>query len=203
VISLSATYFKTTFALSWAVTSIGFDRTQFLGVITFAIVVQLFVQPFGAVLATRMELKKAVLWMLVPELLALPLMFSLIATGSTRLAMLGMALASIPHSLYYAAMAGILARSFPVQIRYTGISLAYQICGMVFAGTTPILGQYLLGATGTIWSVVALGLSHVVITLVCALMLITRMRQEDARGDARDLAASASMPASSVPANGT
>jgi MFS family permease len=51
VIALSATYFKTTFALSWAVTSIGFDRTQFLSVITFAIVVQLIVQPFGAVLA--------------------------------------------------------------------------------------------------------------------------------------------------------
>jgi hypothetical protein len=47
----------------------------------------------------------------------------------------------------------ILAKSFPVQVRYTGISLSYQICGMVFAGTTPILGQYLLGATGSILSV--------------------------------------------------
>ncbi|MDI7067108.1 hypothetical protein QMO17_38440, partial [Klebsiella pneumoniae] len=67
VIGLSATYFKTTFALSWAVTSIGFDRTQFLTVITGAIIVQLIVQPFGAVLATKMDLKKAVIYMLVPE----------------------------------------------------------------------------------------------------------------------------------------
>ncbi|MDE1184798.1 MFS transporter [Paraburkholderia sp.] len=186
VIALSATYFKTTFALSWAVTSIGFDRTQFLGVITFAIIVQLFVQPFGAVLASKIDLKKAVIYMLVPEIIALPLMFSLISTGSTKLAMVGMALASIPHSLYYAAMAGILAKSFPVQVRYTGISLSYQICGMLFAGTTPILGQYLLGATGTILSVVALGVVHVLITLFCALGLVTRMRQEDARGVARE-----------------
>ncbi|RKF48541.1 MFS transporter [Paraburkholderia fungorum] len=185
VIGLSATYFKTTFALSWAVTSIGFDRTQFLTVITGAIVVQLIVQPFGAVLATKMDLKKAVIYMLVPEIIALPVMFSLIATGSTKLAMLGMALASIPHSLYYAAMAGILAKSFPVQVRYTGISLSYQICGMVFAGTTPILGQYLLGATGSILSVVALGILHVLITLFCALGLITRMHQEGARDAAR------------------
>ncbi|MCP3708827.1 MFS transporter [Paraburkholderia sp. CNPSo 3274] len=178
VIALSATYFKTTFALSWAVTSIGFDRTQFLSVITFAIVVQLIVQPFGAVLATKMDLKKAIIYMLVPEIVALPLMFSMIATGSTWLAMIGMALASIPHSLYYAAMAGMLAKAFPAQVRYTGISLAYQICGMVFAGTTPILGQYLLSATGSILSVVALGVVHVLITLVCALMLVARMQGE-------------------------
>ncbi|WP_250504316.1 MFS transporter [Caballeronia sp. AZ7_KS35] len=179
VIALSATYFKTTFALSWAVTSIGFDRTQFLSVITGAIIVQLIVQPFGAVLATRLDLKKAIVYMLVPEIVALPIMFWMIATGSTRLAMFGMALASIPHSLYYAAMAGILAKSFPVQVRYTGISLAYQICGMVFAGTTPILGQYLLNATGSIVSVIGLGVAHVVITLVCALMLVSRMQQRE------------------------
>jgi MFS family permease len=178
VIALSATYFKTTFALSWAVTSIGFARTEFLGVITAAIVVQLIVQPFGAVLATKLDLRKAVIYMLLPEILALPLMFSLIATGSTKLAMVGMALASIPHSLYYAAMAGILANSFPAQVRYTGISLAYQICGMLFAGTTPILGQFLLSATGSIVSVIALGVLHVLITLACALMLVSRTRSQ-------------------------
>jgi hypothetical protein len=51
---------------------------------------------------------------------------------------------------------------------------------MVFAGTTPVLGQYLLGATGSILAVVALGVWHVLITLFCALGLITRMHQEDA-----------------------
>ncbi|MEI6003392.1 MHS family MFS transporter [Paraburkholderia bengalensis] len=175
VIAISVTYFKTTFALSWAVTSIGFDRTQFLSVITAAIIVQLIVQPFGAVLATKIDLKKAILYMLLPEIVTLPLMFSLIATRSTPLAMIGMSLASIPAALYYASMAGILAKSFPVQIRYTGISLAYQICGALFAGTTPILGQYLLNATGTIVSVIALGIMHVLITLACALMLVARI----------------------------
>lgn len=91
-----------------------------------------------------------------------------------------MALASIPHSLYYAAMAGALAKAFPAQVRYTGLSLSYQICGMVSAGTTPILGQFLLGATGSILSVVVLGIVHVIITLVCALMLVSRMHSQQA-----------------------
>jgi hypothetical protein len=77
-------------------------------------------------------------------------------------------------------------------VRYTGISLSYQICGMVFAGTTPILWQYLLGATGSIPSVVALGVLHVLIMLFCALGLITRMHQEGARDVAREALAAQS-----------
>ena len=175
VIALSATYFKTTFALSWAVSSVGFDRTAFLGVISFAILVQFFIQPFGALLATRIDLKKAVLWMLLPEIIAMPIMFWLIDTGSVGWAMFGMALASIPHSMYYAAMAGILVKAFPANVRYSGISLCYQLCGMLFAGTTPIVGQFLFGLTGTIVPVIALAVTHVVITIVCALMLISRV----------------------------
>jgi MFS family permease len=175
VIALSATYFKTTFALSWAVGSVGFDRTSFLSVISFAILVQFCIQPFGALLATRIDLKKAVLWMLLPEVIAMPVMFYLIGTGSLGWAMFGMALASIPHSMYYAAMAGILVKAFPANVRYSGISLCYQLCGMLFAGTTPILGQYLFGLTGTIVPVIVLAVVHVAITIVCALMLISRI----------------------------
>lgn len=57
---------------------------------------------------------------------------------------------------------------------------------MMPAGTAPIHGQYLLGATGSILSVVALGVLHVSITLFCALGLITRMHQEGARAAARE-----------------
>ena len=35
-IAVSATYFKGTFALSWAVTELGFDRTSFLAIVTIA-----------------------------------------------------------------------------------------------------------------------------------------------------------------------
>ena len=72
-------------------------------------------------------------------------------------AVLGMALATIPHSMYYAALAGILAKSFPPNIRYTGISLSYQLSSTVFAGTAPMMGQYLFNVTGSIMAVIVLG----------------------------------------------
>ncbi|MGH3518211.1 MAG: MFS transporter [Haloechinothrix sp.] len=169
---VAITYVKTTFALSWATTDLDFSRSAFLTVITIALVVQVLVQPFGAVLASRLNLKRAILWMLLPELVLLPAMFALIKTGSLGLAILGMALATVPHAMYYAALAGILSQVFPVEIRYTGISLSYQLCTTIFAGTAPIVSQFLLNRTGSIWSVVALGLGYVVVTLICVFALI-------------------------------
>jgi hypothetical protein len=63
-------------------------------------------------------------------------------------------------------------------VRYTDISLSYQICGMVLVGTTPIPGHYLHGVIVSIQSVVALDVLRVLITLFRALSLIARMQQQ-------------------------
>ena len=172
IITVTATYFKTTFALAWAVHEKLFSRTEFLSIVSVAIFVQLLVQPFGAILASKFDLRKTVTWMLIPEIFMLPLMFSLIETKSMPLAMIGMALATVPHSLYYAALAGILVKAFPTQVRYTAISVTYQVCSMIFAGSTPMIAQYLLNETGTILSAMAFAIAQVVITLICAVALI-------------------------------
>lgn len=174
VAGVAITYVKTTFALSWATTDLGFERSDFLLVITVALVAQALVQPFGAVLATRIDPSKAVRWMLLPEIVLLPLMFVLVQTGSVPLAILGMVLATAPHAMYYAALAGILAQVFPTNVRYTGISLSYQLSTAVFAGTAPMVSQYLLTRTNSIWPVVALGLVYVILSLVCMTALLRR-----------------------------
>ncbi|KZL32619.1 MULTISPECIES: MFS transporter [Rhodococcus] len=174
VAGVAITYVKTTFALSWATTDLGFERSDFLLVITVALVAQALVQPFGAVLATRIDPSKAVRWMLLPEIVLLPLMFVLVQTGSVPLAILGMVLATAPHAMYYAALAGILAQVFPTNVRYTGISLSYQLSTAVFAGTAPMVSQYLLTRTNSIWPVVALGLVYVVLSLICMTALLRR-----------------------------
>ncbi|MCX4831109.1 MFS transporter [Streptomyces sp. NBC_00006] len=195
-IGLSATYFKSTFALSWATTSLDFDRSTFLTIILVANITQVIVQPFGAVLATKMKSwSRAVTVMLVPELILLPLMFVLISTGNYGLAMLGVAVATIPHCLYYAALAGMLASRFPAHLRYTGISLCYQLCGTLLGGTTPIIGQFLLNKTGSITAVIAYALFQVALTLGCMLLLLKRPNHDELAADAapalRTVAASA------------
>ena len=59
-------------------------------------------------------------------------------------------------------------------IRYTGISVSYQMCTAIFAGTAPMVSQFLLTRTGSISSVVVLGLGYVALSLVCVLALLRR-----------------------------
>ncbi|MFE4213458.1 MFS transporter [Streptomyces sp. NPDC056844] len=179
-IGLSATYFKSTFALSWATTSLGFDRSSFLTIILVANITQIIVQPFGALIATRMKSwSRAVIVMLVPELILMPVMFVLISTENYGLAMVGVAVATIPHCLYYAALAGMLASRFPAHLRYTGISLCYQLCGTLLGGTTPIIGQFLLNRTGSITAVIAYAVFQVALTLGCMLLLLKRPNHDE------------------------
>lgn len=179
-IGLSATYFKSTFALSWATSALGFDRSSFLTIILVANITQIIVQPFGALIATRMKSwSRAVTVMLVPELILMPVMFLLIRTENYGLAMLGVAVATIPHCLYYAALAGMLASRFPAHLRYTGISLCYQLCGTLLGGTTPIIGQFLLNRTGSITAVIAYAIFQVALTLGCMLLLLKRPNHDE------------------------
>lgn len=180
VAGVAITYIKTTFALSWATSDLSFSRSEFLMVITLSLLVQAVVQPFGAVLATRIEPRRAVLIMLLPEIVLLPSMFLLVQTGSLPLAILGMVLATAPHAMYYSALAGILSQHFPTAVRYTGISLAYQISTAVFAGTAPMVSQYLLTVSGSIWPVVGLGVAYVALSLFCIRRLIHPRRTRSA-----------------------
>jgi MFS family permease len=173
-IAFTAAYTKNTFALSWAVTDVGFTNDAFLSVLLISSIVQFVVQPFGAVLAGRYDVRRVVTVLLLLELPALPIMFVLVGTGSFGLAALGMAIATVPHVMYYAILAGMLAQSFPTRIRYTAISLTYALAGTLLGGTTPLIGQSLLTATGSIVPVIVFAAATVLLSLFGANALLRR-----------------------------
>ena len=76
--------------------------------------------------------------------------------------------------MYYSFLGGILVKAFPANVRYTGISLSYQMCGMIFAGSTPIIAQFLLNQSGSIMPVILLAIVHVFASMICAVYLITK-----------------------------
>ncbi|GHF25435.1 MFS transporter [Amycolatopsis deserti] len=183
-IGLSATYFKSTFALSWATSDLSFDKSSFLTIILVANITQILVQPWGALIATKMRSwSRAVIVMLVPEILLMPLMFLFIGTENYALAMVGTVVATVPHCLYYAALAGMLASRFPANVRYTGISLCYQLCGTLLGGTTPIVGQFLLSQTGSIVAVIVYAVFQVLLTLGCMLALLRKPNYDERAGE--------------------
>ncbi|MFC9838938.1 MFS transporter [Rhodococcus sp. NPDC127530] len=168
------TYFKNTFALSWATSELGYDRGTFLGAIAIALVVQFIVQPFGAVLVSRIDMRKAMCIMVIPEFILMPAMFFAIRTENFAIAVVAMCLATIPHSMFYGAIAGVLARAFPANIRYTGLSAAYQLCSLIVGGGTPVLAQWMLNSSGNIVGVAFVSAGYAAVSLICTLLLLNR-----------------------------
>ncbi|RBJ81394.1 MFS transporter [Pseudomonas sp. MWU12-2534b] len=172
---IHVTYFKSTFALSWATKELGYSQSSFLSVIVIALVVQFITQPLGAVLVSRIDMRKAMVLMVVPELLLMPAMFFAVETGNYWIAVLGMCLATVPHSMFYGAVGGILARAFPTRVRYSGLSISYQLCSLLVGGTTPMLAQSILNGTGSIIGVAIASACYALVSLLCMLALLKRI----------------------------
>lgn len=82
-------------------------------------------------------------------------------------------------------------------MRYTGLSLAYQLCSLLVGGGTPVLAQWILNSTGSIVGVAIASGLYALVSLTCtlALLRITGFRAGELssaeRADARELAAGA------------
>ncbi|MFC5695632.1 MFS transporter [Pseudomonas sp. GCM10022186] len=178
---IHVTYFKSTFALSWATKTLGYSQGTFLSIIVIALVVQFFTQPLGALLTSRIDMRKAVALIVLPEFILMPAMFFAVETKVFWIAAVGMCLATIPHAMFYGAIGGILARAFPTRVRYSGLSLAYQLCSLLVGGATPVLAQWILNSTGSINGVAMASASYAILSLACtlALLRITGFRASD------------------------
>lgn len=166
------TYFKTNFAVSWATSTLGYEKAAFLGMISICVIVQCLTQPFGAVLASKMDMRKAVLLMTIPEFILMPFMFYAIETKIYWLALTAMCLATIPHGMFYGAIAGMMARAFPARVRYTGLSISSQASALIFGGAAPAIAQSILNATGSIVGVAIVAAGYALISLICVLGLL-------------------------------
>lgn len=177
IMGISAAYFTNTFVLSWTTNELHMNRQTMLYVMLAVSVVQFAWQPLAALISEQVgEARFMVCSLLGNVVVAVP-MFLLIRTGEPLLALLGISLAVITGSGYYAVLAGFLARAFSSRVRYTGISLSYQLCSTLIGGTTPLIAQSLLtSGGGSIWPVVGF---YAVLLLVTTASVAALARRTD------------------------
>ena len=70
-------------------------------------------------------------------------MFMLVTQGTAYSIIAGIAIALVFMAAIYSAMAGYLSSAFAAPVRYSGISLSYQLCGALAGGMTPLVGTWL------------------------------------------------------------
>ncbi|WP_423057937.1 MFS transporter [Brevibacterium linens] len=96
------------------------------------------------------------------------IMFAGGATGNTMSIYITMAIVGVMTGVGYGSQAALFFELFPTRVRYTGISLGFQIAAVLGGGITPLLAAVLTESTGS-----TLGISFYLAGLAVLLILCT------------------------------
>ncbi|PYG95968.1 MFS transporter, partial [Arthrobacter stackebrandtii] len=133
VVCYALFYISTVFSLSYGVTTLGYSRETFLGLLCFAVVFMALATPLSAWLSDRYGRKPV---LIVGGLLAVASGFTmepLLTSGSTAGVALFLAIELFLMGVTFAPMGALLPELFPTHVRYTGASAAYNLGGIVGA----------------------------------------------------------------------
>ncbi|MFC8799882.1 MFS transporter [Promicromonospora sp. NPDC057138] len=75
------------------------------------------------------------------------------------------------HAMMYAVQPAIMSEMFPTRMRYSGVSISYQVTSIVAGSLAPILATTWLKNTGSWWPTAVYMLIAAAVTLVAALAL--------------------------------
>ena len=174
-IGIAGVYFTNTFMIAYTTQYVGVTRSLILDCLFAVAIIQFIAQPLAAWLAERMGgarfLKIAALLAMISPY---P-MFVLVQSGSAVPMVIGIAIAVVCMASFYSVIAGFVSGIFPTHVRYSGISLAYQVCGAVAGGLTPLVGTWLAHRyTGQWWPLAVFYTCLAGISLLCIVALDAR-----------------------------
>jgi MFS transporter, MHS family, shikimate and dehydroshikimate transport protein len=155
ITEISWIYVLTIFGLSYAVTNLGLPRSLVLGAIALGAAVELITIPLFGHLSDHVGRR---LIYLLGCVAAICLSFPIFWAISTRdpitvvsAFVIGM---SVGHGIMYGVQASFLSEMFPSNLRYSGVSLGYQIAAPIGGGLVPLAAAAIVGLThGATWPV--------------------------------------------------
>jgi MFS family permease len=146
-----AFYLFSVFVLTYAtMPAIGFSRSTALNAVSIAAVVQIFTIPAFGILSDRIGRRPVYLFgAIFTGAFAFPF-FWLIETSIPAMLALSMVLAlSVGHAAMYAPQASFVAELFGTRVRYSGLSIGYQLASVIAGGLSPFIATTLLKETGS------------------------------------------------------
>lgn len=161
------------FSITYASDTLDMDSGSALVAVMVAAGVLLVMIPVWGHIGDKFTSRRTYALGVVLAVLAPFLTFPLINSGDELLLGIGIVVAlGILYPVLYAPEAAFFADLFPVNVRYTGISVVYQMSGIVASGLTPLILTWLLDrAGGGVSLIVVYFVLTGAVSLVCTLMI--------------------------------
>jgi MFS transporter, MHS family, shikimate and dehydroshikimate transport protein len=162
------------FPLSYLTTVAKIPRTTVLAAITAAAFVLIFTIPYASRLADRVGRKKIyVVFLLINGFVTFPALWLMQYSGSALIASACIVVVlGIIWAFVYGPQAAIFCDLFDTRVRYTGVSLVYQIGAILSVSLTPLVATALLQANNNQpWLIAAYVSAAGVISAICAALM--------------------------------
>ncbi|WP_136612093.1 MFS transporter [Sinomonas albida] len=183
-------YLLVTFSIVYLGTGLKMNTGDILGVIAIAHLCHFVVIPLVGRLADRVGRKPVYL---VGAILGGTWgfwAFPAFGTKNTWIILLTIIVGLVFHALMYAGQPAIMAEMFPTRMRYSGVSISYQVTSIVAGSLAPVFATEWLKATGSWWpTAVYLAIAGVITAISVVALRETRgtsLRAVDAADAARE-----------------
>lgn len=177
-VAIGGIYFTNTFMLSYTTQTMGLSRAMILDCLFVVAIIQFFVQPVAAWFADAIGTAKVLIFAAFCSILAPYPMFMLVTQGTSLSIIAGITIVLVFMAIIYSAMAGYISSAFQTHVRYSGISLSYQLCGAVAGGLTPLIGTWISHHYPGQWMPLAVFYSVLsTITLISVVALAVHKKQ--------------------------
>ena len=167
-------YIATAFALGYGTTVLLIDRQVMLGLQLAAILFMAVGIVLSGIWADRSSPNRVLTWGCAGAVVAGLLIAPGLGSGSLPLVFASMAFALFVMGFVYGPLGAWLPSLYPARVRYTGVSLAFNMAGIIGGGLTPVVAQWLAGGPGGLMSVGVYLAAASLVSLVALLVLRKR-----------------------------
>jgi metabolite-proton symporter len=169
-------YILTVFSLTFLVDVATESRSQALKALMVGAAIQFFAIPAFALLSDRIGRRTVYAFGGLGLAAFIFLFFPMLASGEPTTIVAAIVIGLVLHSAMYGPQAAFITELFPTRIRYSGVSLAYQLTSIVAGSLAPIIALWLYSESGSAVPVA------IYVGVACAISGLSALLARETRG---------------------
>lgn len=175
-------YIYTTFILVYGTVHADWSRSEILMGVMVGAAIALFTIPLFGWVSDRIGRRPVFMaGTVVSAILAFPLFWGVASDSMVWMWGASIAVLAGGYAMMYGPEASFMSELFPTHVRYSGISLASQLAGILAGGFAPLIATALLARAGHYWPVAVY-----LIVIAAISFAATMFAKETYRGDLRE-----------------